>query len=68
MNFNRDGAMRHRITKSNVNYWPNRHGVGHPIPKEQGGYHEYVRLNVKLDVADGGDAGIRRRWKVLSRG
>jgi len=24
MNFNRDGAMRHRITKSKVNYWPNR--------------------------------------------
>ena len=24
MNFNRDGAMRHRITRGKVNYWPNR--------------------------------------------
>jgi catalase len=24
MNFNRDGAMNHRITKGTVNYWPNR--------------------------------------------
>ena len=24
MNHNRDGAMRHRITKGKVNYWPNR--------------------------------------------
>lgn len=41
MNFNRDGAMRHRITKSEVNYWPNRKEVGHPIPPEAGGYHDY---------------------------
>jgi len=48
MNFNRDGAMRHRITKSNVNYWPNRHGVGHPIPKEQGGYTEHPQKIVGI--------------------
>jgi len=24
MNFNRDGAMRHKITKGKINYWPNR--------------------------------------------
>ncbi len=26
MNFNRDGAMRHTISKGTVNYWPNRQG------------------------------------------
>jgi catalase len=30
MNFNRDGAMRHRITKGKVNYWPNRFDVVAP--------------------------------------
>lgn len=29
MNFNRDGALRHKITKGSVNYWPNRHNA-HP--------------------------------------
>jgi catalase len=32
MNFNRDGAMRHRISKGQVNYWPNRFEAGPPIP------------------------------------
>ncbi|KAL1889077.1 catalase 1 [Sporothrix stenoceras] len=32
MNFNRDGALRHKITKGNVNYWPNRHNA-HPPAK-----------------------------------
>jgi len=30
MNFNRDGAMRHRITRGKVNYWPNRFDVVGP--------------------------------------
>jgi catalase len=29
INFNRDGAMRHRITKG-VNYWPNRFSTAAP--------------------------------------
>ena len=30
MNFHRDGAMRHRITRGKVNYWPNRFDVVAP--------------------------------------
>ncbi|KZF22125.1 catalase [Xylona heveae TC161] len=41
MNHQRDGAMRHRISKGTVNYWPNRFGVGPPATKEEGGYLEY---------------------------
>lgn len=40
LNTHRDGAMRHRITKSNVNYWPNRREQYRPVPPEQGGYYE----------------------------
>ena len=32
LNFNRDGAMRHRISKGNVNYWPNRYDAHPPAP------------------------------------
>lgn len=39
MNMNRDGAMRHKITKG-LNYWPNRMSHAPPVPKEEGGYHE----------------------------
>lgn len=41
MNFNRDGAMRHTIHKSSVNYWPNRHGAVPPARPDQGAYLEY---------------------------
>ncbi|KAL5534606.1 hypothetical protein ACEPAG_1069 [Sanghuangporus baumii] len=41
MNFNRDGAMRHRITKGTVNYWPNRFEVVPPVHPDNGGYKEY---------------------------
>ncbi|RDW72690.1 catalase catA [Aspergillus mulundensis] len=30
LNHNRDGAMRHRITKGSVNYWPNRYEANPP--------------------------------------
>jgi catalase len=40
MNVNRDGAMRHTITRSQVNYFPNRHQAYQPSSAEQGGYHE----------------------------
>ncbi|KZT08246.1 catalase [Laetiporus sulphureus 93-53] len=41
MNFQRDGAMRHRITKGSINYWPNRKGIGKPVPASDGGYAEF---------------------------
>ncbi|CAM1505032.1 Fc.00g106690.m01.CDS01 [Cosmosporella sp. VM-42] len=41
MNFNRDGAMRHTISKGKVNYWPNRFEAQPPATKEEGGYAEY---------------------------
>lgn len=41
MNFNRDGAMRHRIDKSTVNYWPNRLEAVKPATHQEGGYVEY---------------------------
>ncbi|KAL4785974.1 catalase-like domain-containing protein [Aspergillus varians] len=36
MNVNRDGAMRHRITKGSVNYWPNRFNANPPAGQEEG--------------------------------
>ncbi|KIK49559.1 hypothetical protein CY34DRAFT_796992 [Suillus luteus UH-Slu-Lm8-n1] len=39
---NRDGKSRHRIVKSEINYWPNRKNIGHPVSGEQGGYVEYA--------------------------
>jgi len=41
MNFNRDGAMRHTITKGKVNYWPNRFETVPPAKPEEGGYVDY---------------------------
>lgn len=41
MNHNRDGAMRHRITKGTVNYWPNRFDAVPPTKPEDGGYVSY---------------------------
>jgi len=38
MNFNKDGAMKHRITRSTINYHPNRFEQVQPTPKTQGGY------------------------------
>ncbi|OLN81429.1 Catalase-1 [Colletotrichum chlorophyti] len=35
MNFNRDGALRHTISKSNINYWPNRHEALPPANHSQ---------------------------------
>lgn len=43
MNFNRDGAMRHTITKGNINYWPNRHSAVPPASVEEGGYIDYAQ-------------------------
>jgi len=41
MNHNRDGAMRHTITKGKVNYWPNRFETVPPAKPEEGGYLDY---------------------------
>jgi catalase len=41
MNFNRDGAMRHTISKGKVNYWPNRFEAQPPAAAEEGGYVDY---------------------------
>lgn len=43
MNFNRDGAMKHRIHKGKVNYWPNRFEAVPPTPVSQGGYLDYAQ-------------------------
>jgi catalase len=42
MNFNRDGAMRHTITKGTVNYWPNRFQTVPPATQKEGGYVEHA--------------------------
>ncbi|KAL2871630.1 catalase catA [Aspergillus lucknowensis] len=36
LNHNRDGAMRHRITRGSVNYWPNRFEALPPADKKTG--------------------------------
>ncbi|KAF2127956.1 catalase A [Dothidotthia symphoricarpi CBS 119687] len=41
MNFNRDGAMRHTITKGKANYWPNRFEAVPPAKPEEGGYVDF---------------------------
>ncbi|KAL2123603.1 hypothetical protein VTJ04DRAFT_4058 [Mycothermus thermophilus] len=43
MNFNRDGALRHAITRGTVNYWPNRYGVCPAASTEEGAYLEYAQ-------------------------
>ncbi|KAF3928042.1 Catalase-3 [Arthrobotrys entomopaga] len=35
LNMNRDGAMRHRITKGKVNYWPNRFEGTAPVRRAE---------------------------------
>jgi catalase len=41
MNFNRDGAMRHTISKGKVNYWPNRYGHQPAATIQEGAYVDY---------------------------
>ena len=41
MNHNRDGAMRHTITKGTVNYWPNRFEAAPPATASEGAYIDY---------------------------
>jgi catalase len=50
MNWNRDGALNHRIHKSKVNYWPNRFEAAPPasFKGEEGGYQEYAERIVGI--------------------
>lgn len=41
MNFNRDGALRHKINRGTVNYWPNRFSANPPAKPEDGAYIDY---------------------------
>ncbi|KAL1733019.1 catalase-like domain-containing protein [Schizophyllum commune] len=43
MSHSRDGQHQTRITKGQVNYWPNRFQAGPPVPKEEGGYAEFAQ-------------------------
>ena len=50
MNFNRDGAMRHTITRGTVNYWPNRFEHVPPATHAEGGYVEYAEKVAGIKV------------------
>nr|AAG53519.1 CAT2 catalase [Fulvia fulva] len=41
MNNNRDGALRHTVTKGKVNYWPNRFEATPPAAAEEKPYLDY---------------------------
>lgn len=41
MNNNRDGALRHTITKGTVNYWPNRYEAAPPAKRDEKPYLDY---------------------------
>jgi len=41
LNNQRDGQMRHKITKGEINYWPNRKEVARPVPTNEGGYADF---------------------------
>ncbi|KAF2401907.1 catalase-domain-containing protein [Trichodelitschia bisporula] len=41
MNHNRDGKLRHTITKGPANYWPNRFGAVPPAKPSEGAYIDY---------------------------
>jgi catalase len=48
MNFNRDGAMRHTISKGTINYWPNRKGAVAPAGEKEGAYIDYAQKIVGM--------------------
>ncbi|KAJ6084360.1 hypothetical protein N7486_011160 [Penicillium sp. IBT 16267x] len=45
---NRDGALRHRITKGKVNYWPNRYEANPPAKPAEGGYTTYPEKQIGI--------------------
>jgi len=51
LNFNRDGAMRHTISRGNINYWPNRHDAGRPADgAKEGAYVDYAEKLAGIKV------------------
>ena len=48
MNNNRDGAMRHTINPSNLNYYPNRKSTLPPATAAEGAYVEYPEKIVAM--------------------
>jgi len=48
MNHNRDGAMRHRISRGKVNYWPNRFDSLPPATEANGAFTSYPEKMVGL--------------------
>ncbi|KAI7237215.1 Catalase-1 [Hortaea werneckii] len=48
MNHNRDGQLRHTITKGTVNYWPSRFGAAPPADQSEG-KHVYVDYPAKVE-------------------
>ncbi|RDL39746.1 Catalase [Venustampulla echinocandica] len=48
MNHHRDGALRHRITKGQFNYWPNRGSVVPPGTISEGAYVDYPQKVVAM--------------------
>ncbi|KAF3925362.1 Catalase-3 [Dactylellina cionopaga] len=57
LNMNRDGAMRHRITKGKVNYWPNRFEGTAPVPASDNQTPAYREHPQKV-------AGIKQRLQA----
>lgn len=49
---NRDGAMRHRITKGKVNYWPNRFEANPPATQAEGGFTSYPEKHQAVKSRD----------------
>lgn len=50
MNNNRDGQLRHTITKGTVNYWPNRYSAAPPAKAEEGGYVDFPQKVAGMKV------------------
>ena len=50
MNNQRDGQLRHTITKGTVNYWPNRFSAVPPVKPEDGGYVDYPQKVAGMKV------------------
>ena len=58
LNHNRDGAMRHRITKGTVNYWPNRFDACPPTRVEDGGF-----ASTRQKVSGRKDRGLSTKFR-----
>ncbi|KFY31092.1 hypothetical protein V493_01404 [Pseudogymnoascus sp. VKM F-4281 (FW-2241)] len=51
MNHHRDGALRHKTTPGNINYWPNRKSIVPPASgANDGGYHDFPEKIAAMKV------------------